>query len=95
MRKRELKISFPIDWVSESDKKAFAMRMKTLYVLDKVRRKEISAIKGADMLGMHLTEFAPLMKEFGIPYFTEPPRDPEELVKLYQKAKEDKDDSRL
>ena len=49
-------------------------------VLELVRRKAISAARGAQLLGLHLTEMAELMARHGIAYFTEPPRDPDELL---------------
>jgi len=35
------------------------------------------------MLGIHLTDFAQLMKEFGIPFFSEIPRNIKDLKNLF------------
>lgn len=45
--------------------------MSEAAVLDLVRRHEIAAMTGAELLGMHLTEFADLMAARGVPFFTE------------------------
>jgi len=49
-------------------------------VLELVRRRQISAITGADRLGLHLTEFVELMARHNLPYFTEPLQDADESL---------------
>jgi predicted HTH domain antitoxin len=49
-------------------------------VVDLVREKEISATKGADILGMHLTDFVDLMARRGVAYFSEPLQDPDGVL---------------
>jgi predicted HTH domain antitoxin len=57
-------------------------------VVDLVREKEISAVKGADILGMHLTEFVDLMARRGVAYFSEPLQDPDIMLARYQRPQE-------
>jgi len=69
------------------DDRARAAQAKEALVLELVRRKEISAGYGAELLGIHLTDFVKVMLEHAIPYFTEPPQDPEQLNHLLEKGK--------
>lgn len=71
-----------------ADPQALSERMQESFVLDLVRRHEISIGRGAELLDMYIGDFIELMAEHGVPYFTEPPRDPEEVEQLLAKAKE-------
>lgn len=89
MATKELPIDLPEElWeVLGPDDRARAAQAKETLVLELVRRKEISAGYGAELLDMHLTDFVQLMAQHGIPYFTEPLRDPEEVARLLEQRK--------
>jgi hypothetical protein len=63
-----------------------AQDMRNLYILDMVRKKVISANYGAEILGLHLTEFVQVMSEYGLPYFSELPQASQEIDRLFEKA---------
>lgn len=54
-------------------------------VLELVRQHEVSAAKGAELLGMYLGDFIDLMGKHHVPYFTDEPRPTEELLAQYRK----------
>ena len=68
--------------VSEED---MTEAIRRLFVLDLVRRKMISAGKGAEVLGINLADFAKMMSEHGIPYYD---YTPEEAKREFKAAKE-------
>ena len=69
-----------VDFFRESFQENADQAMAEAAVLELVRRKEISAMTGADLLGLHLTDFVELMTRHGLSYFTEPPQDPDEVA---------------
>jgi len=72
----EFKIKLPLEWLRENEsEKDLQERFKILLVLDKVRRQEISAAKGAAMLKIHLSDFVKLMSEYGLCYLDYPEED--------------------
>lgn len=70
----------------ERSGEALSLQLKQALVLDLVRQRRISAMRGATLLEMHLTDFVRLMAQHGVPYFNEPPRSPEKLAELFDRA---------
>lgn len=68
----------------EHFKENAARRLDEVAVLDLVRERKISAARGAELLGMYIGDFLDLMGKHRVPYFTEEPRDIEDLRVQYQ-----------
>ena len=68
----------------EQFKESADRRLDEVAVLDLVRERKISAARGAELLGMYVGDFVDLMASRGVPYFTEEPRDTDDLLAQYR-----------
>jgi hypothetical protein len=84
MKNLEFKDELVVEYFREHYRNQAGRAMAELAVLQLVSQKEISPMTGAELLGLHLTEFVELLATHKIPYFTESPRDPTELTSQYR-----------
>ena len=84
------KLAEVLDELQLSEEEIKKLNSKTLEaaVLELVRQRKLSPGRGAELLDMYLGDFVELMADHKIPYFTEPPRDAEELAALTRKYQE-------
>jgi predicted HTH domain antitoxin len=85
MQKVQFEIYLPDQVFDETFKEEdFLTKVKEEAVLALIREKKISPGKGAEILGLHLSDLVKLMAEEGIPYFTQSVRDPSDIDRLLQ-----------
>ena len=81
-------LRFRSDKVVEYFRNSFKERadqvMAEAAVLELVRRREVSTSLAAELLGLPLSDFLEVLAKHGIPYFTEQPRDTEDLLHQYR-----------
>ena len=73
------------DFFRHSYKRAGDQRLRESAVLELVRQHEVSAAKGAELLGLYIGDFVDLMASHDIPYFTESPHSMKKLRTLMKR----------